>query len=576
MPMHLDFPATPTNGQLYPDPKVVDMPQYIYNGYAWVLKSGGGAGGGGGGVLPSDSIPIMDGIGAAGTFNNASRGDHVHPSDTTKANKSYVDSQDTAVTNLANTKVAKTGDVMTGDLIVSSGNVTPLQVQRGVPGPATLDIYAKGNSQPSYIRMGNDVNGLMQQFECSGIGDFSVVPYGGPGNIFTVTKAGCVANSLRVDQGKVTIIEPPQTDKSDRAATTNFVKAWAAPFDVMAYSGMQMNGGFSVNQEGIINATTSGIYFADGWSAAFQGTMGLAVSAAAWGSGTPYLAFMGVSVAQTTMNATDFASFLHSIEGYRVARLGWGGSNARPITIAFNCCHNRVGTYSISVRNSDASRSYVCTYTQNVAGTFEYKTVTVPGCLDGQWNISNGIGLQLMFGIACGSTYTASAPNTWLNGNYVCAPGQVNAVAATGDQSRIANVIILPGTEAPPSNTLASIVRPYTEELLLCKRHWQASNPAMPKGAGIGMLFGNSFTYSSVIFGSWQFAVPMRAPPTSSLWFNGVQNQVRSSFGGSAVSAPLSSASLTTTEGILNLGMASSTLALNQGYDFDIIWNARI
>lgn len=41
-----------------------------------------------GSANPSDATPQMDGVGAAGTGGNYSRGDHVHPSDTTKLDKS--------------------------------------------------------------------------------------------------------------------------------------------------------------------------------------------------------------------------------------------------------------------------------------------------------------------------------------------------------------------------------------------------------------------------------------------------------------------------------------------------------
>lgn len=40
-----------------------------------------------GSANPSDAMPLMDGVGAAGSGGNYSRGDHVHPSDTTKLNK---------------------------------------------------------------------------------------------------------------------------------------------------------------------------------------------------------------------------------------------------------------------------------------------------------------------------------------------------------------------------------------------------------------------------------------------------------------------------------------------------------
>ena len=49
--------------------------------YNWVVAGGGGGGGG----TPSDTIPLMDGIGSAGVSATYSRGDHRHPSDTSKA-----------------------------------------------------------------------------------------------------------------------------------------------------------------------------------------------------------------------------------------------------------------------------------------------------------------------------------------------------------------------------------------------------------------------------------------------------------------------------------------------------------
>jgi hypothetical protein len=44
----------------------------------------GGGGGGGGGPPPSNSAPPMNGIGAPGVSLTYARGDHVHPSDTSR------------------------------------------------------------------------------------------------------------------------------------------------------------------------------------------------------------------------------------------------------------------------------------------------------------------------------------------------------------------------------------------------------------------------------------------------------------------------------------------------------------
>lgn len=58
-----------------------------------------------GSAIASDAMPQMDGVGSAGTGGNYSRGDHVHPSDTSKVNKS--------------------GDTMTGNLRIE-GALVPL------------------------------------------------------------------------------------------------------------------------------------------------------------------------------------------------------------------------------------------------------------------------------------------------------------------------------------------------------------------------------------------------------------------------------------------------------------------
>lgn len=49
--------------------------------------SSGGGGGGGEGPEPYDSNPAMNGAANAGSSSNYARGDHVHPSDTSKADK---------------------------------------------------------------------------------------------------------------------------------------------------------------------------------------------------------------------------------------------------------------------------------------------------------------------------------------------------------------------------------------------------------------------------------------------------------------------------------------------------------
>lgn len=78
----------------------------------------GGGGGGGSSAEPSNATPQMDGTASAGTSSKFSRGDHVHPSDTTRApiNSPALTGTPTAPTPTSsanNTQIATTAFVQT-------------------------------------------------------------------------------------------------------------------------------------------------------------------------------------------------------------------------------------------------------------------------------------------------------------------------------------------------------------------------------------------------------------------------------------------------------------------------------
>ena len=258
--------------------------------------------------------------------------------------------------------------------------------------------------------------------------------------------------------------------------TTSRKNLYAAPFDAMAYSGMQINGSMEVSQEnGTTSINTNGKYICDGWLLSFTAAP-ISISAAMFTNGIPGISNsigLAVAGAQPSLAAGDTVGIQNRIEGYRVARLAWGTANAQPITISFWTAHHRVGTYSCGVRQGAGARSYQTTYTQNAADTWEFKTVTIPGDTLGTWDKINGVGMIVDFAMACGTTNTIPVANTWTAGNYSAAPGQVNGVAATSDVFRLTGVVVLPGIEAPSAARSALIMRPYDQELLTCMRYWR-------------------------------------------------------------------------------------------------------
>ena len=308
---------------------------------------------------------------------------------------------------------------------------------------------------------------------------------------------------------------------------------YAAPFDAVAFNGMQINGGFDVAQErgnGPAGGMPGNGWAADGnWYFAAAGGIifnsGVTGASASPIRGVQNYLYMVLATAKPTLAATDQAQMAHFIEGYRWARLAWGTANAQPITIAFWSFHNITGVYSIYVQNAAGTRSYVAPYTQRIGTVPQYNVITVPGCTDGAWPATNVRCACVGVTLAAGSTYVAPAANVWSAGLYMAAPGQVNAAASTPNGCFIAGFVVLPGTQAPSSDQLPFIMRPFESELVLSQRYWEKSfgyfnygGAAVSPGSG-GCLFMGTST-SSLLGGAYEFKVRKRISPTVKIWDN--------------------------------------------------------
>jgi hypothetical protein len=322
--------------------------------------------------------------------------------------------------------------------------------------------------------------------------------------------------------GNPTAPTPAVGDNDTSIATTAFVRANAAPFDAMAYSGVQINGGMEVSQElgatGINSVSGSRLNICDGFSVFSGGVMVVNAKQAALNvNGFANCLTATVTTAQTSLSSTDFLTIMHYIEGYRVSRLQWGAANAQPLTIGFWSSHHRTGLYSVGILNPAFDRSYDFTYSQAVADTLQYNVATVPGCINGTWPKDNTAGILVSFTVCAGTSYTGSAANTWMTGAYLAAPGQVNGVAATSDVFRITGVTVLPGTQAPTAAQSPNIMRPYDQELVTCQRYY----------CRFPGYISNSFNAPSTgfnYFTQFYWPVEMRATPTVACNFLGVSN----------------------------------------------------
>jgi Collagen triple helix repeat (20 copies) len=304
---------------------------------------------------------------------------------------------------------------------------------------------------------------------------------------------------------------------------------YAAPFDALAFSGMQINGSMEVSQEsGAASQTVAANtqkYIVDGWKLQTGGVQAFAGSVfqnASGPSGFANSLFAQPSIANAAPGAADYALFTHILEGYRISRLGFGTAAAQPITIGFWVYSgNQTGTLACSLRNGAANRSYVFGVTINVAATWEHKTVTIPGDVTGTWAKDDTAGMLLSFAILNGSNYNTAA-NAWTAGNLTGIAGAINFASATSNTLVITGVVVLPGIEAPSAARSALIMRPYDQELVTCMRYYE-----IVKGSYRGTITANS-----VIGVLLPYKVIKRGSPTLAFGANGsvVSNSTFSQF----------------------------------------------
>lgn len=208
------------------------------------------------------------------------------------------------------------------------------------------------------------------------------------------------------------------------------------------------------------------------------------------------------SLSSYTIGSGEFTAIGQSIEGLNVADFGWGAAGAQSITISFWVRSSLTGTFGGSVTNSAGNRSYPFTYTISAANTWEQKSVTIAGDTSGTWLTTNGTGLQLFFGLGCGSSWSGTA-GAW-NSNYnLSATGATSVVGTNAATLNITGVQLEAGTVASPFER-----RDYGRELMMCQRYFERIDAAVGGIVTIGQAYTTSAAFVSISFRTTKRAAP--------------------------------------------------------------------
>ena len=269
-----------------------------------------------------------------------------------------------------------------------------------------------------------------------------------------------------------------------------------------------INGAMQVAQRGTsVSTSSTGYYTVDRFYIEANGTTPTVTMSQDTAS-TPDVFTNALKLAVTSTGTPSGFNLAQKIEGYAFSSAGFGGSNAKDLTLSFWVRSSITGTYSIAVMNSNASRSYVAEYTISSADTWEKKTITIDGDTSGAWLTTSGVGLQTFFCLDNdGGSYSTSTIGSWIASNkYAGSTNQVNWAGTSGATFYITGVQLEVGTVATPFEH-----RSYGEELALCQRYCWRPITAGNQDISIGWYYSNTHM-SSII----PFPTTMRASPTMS------------------------------------------------------------
>ena len=230
-------------------------------------------------------------------------------------------------------------------------------------------------------------------------------------------------------------------------------------------------------------------------------------SPGAFAPGFPYC--LGVSSGSAFSLATsDFFILNQALEADMISDFAWGTVNAQPVTLSFWAIGSVTGTYSGSITNAAATRSYPFSYSL-VATVWTKVVVTIPGDTAGTWVMSgNASSVVVGFDLGAGTTFRGPA-NAWAATNYVGVTGSVNIASTNSAYFYVTGVKLEIGSVATPFNRQS-----LAKSMADCQRYFQVGQ----------MGFQSYVAGAAGVYASQPYPVQMRASPTIVITANNCLN----------------------------------------------------
>ena len=223
------------------------------------------------------------------------------------------------------------------------------------------------------------------------------------------------------------------------------------------------------------------------------------------------------SLAANTIEAGTYHTVRYAVEGYDAAQLNCGLSSAKTVTLSFYVKSSLTGTFGLNFTNGANNRSYPTTYTISNPNVWERKTITVTLDTSGTWLKTNGVGLEINWQLAIGSSYSTSTLNQW-QGNWRFPSSATDILATNGATWQLTGVQLEVGNIATSFEH-----RSFVDELRMCQRYYEKTYPytIVPGAASYfsGCYTSRDGTASSVVrYYPVNYKVTKRASPDITIY----------------------------------------------------------
>lgn len=219
-----------------------------------------------------------------------------------------------------------------------------------------------------------------------------------------------------------------------------------------------------------------------------------------------------------TAGDTNTLSYLvQKIEGQNIQDFQFGGSSAiANMALSFWVSATETGTWGGAIQNSAQNRSYVFSYSVNSSGTWEKKTIIIPGDTSGTWLTTNGIGMRIIFDLGSGSTNRNTAGSWYGAAYYGVTSGK--GINTNNEKFVITGVQLELGGAASLFE-----YRAYPLEFMMCQRYYEKSYDigSVPGSSSGSFQFATnaSQTNTTTVRTGWiPFHVTKRTDPSISIW----------------------------------------------------------